>query len=272
MSCRGRTVRVLDEPLPPPFPLDRPLVFLDLETTSEDPTTARVVELGIVKIDPFGGPAKATTYRFNPGEPIPADATAVHGITDAEVEGLARFDAFASEILLALDFCDLGGFNILRFDLPVLQEEFGRCGMALDVSGRMLFDAMAIFHRMEPRDLAAAHRLYVGRDMEDQHEATADAVAAARVLFAQVHHYPNLADDPKALHRWIQQDRPYLDVLSQWWDTTPAKRVDWVFRRGKHEGKTLAEVAHRHRDYLKWMAYKAEAMSGQVRAVVRAFL
>lgn len=257
----------------PPFPLNRPLVVIDAESTGPSPRQDRLVELSLVIFRPGEDAPGVRTRRFNPGVPIPPEATAVHGITDDDVALEEPFSRRASSLLLALDGCDLAGFGLRRFDLPLLQAEFGRCGMNLDHRGRLLLDALAIFHRMEPRDLAAAHRLYVGAELEGAHSAEGDAKAAAAVLFGQVGHYADLPRDPEALHAWLDEDRPYESDLEAWFDTAAGpKPVDWTFRRGKHVGATLGYVAHHHADYLSWMANKADDMSPQVVEVVRRFL
>ena len=67
-----------------PFQLDRPLVFFDLETTGLDLKNDRIIELAFIKWTPTGDILERER-RFNPGMPIPPEATAVHGITDADV-------------------------------------------------------------------------------------------------------------------------------------------------------------------------------------------
>jgi len=59
--------------------LDRPLAILDLETTGTDPKADRIVEISILKLMP-GEQPDHRTRRVNPGIPIPAAATEIHGI------------------------------------------------------------------------------------------------------------------------------------------------------------------------------------------------
>ena len=90
--------------------------------------------------------------------PISPGATAVHGITDEDVADEPSFAATAKSLAELLEPCDLAGFNIRRFDLPMLLEEFKRAGTSFSIQGRRLIDAQVIFHREEPRDLSAAAR------------------------------------------------------------------------------------------------------------------
>jgi DNA polymerase III epsilon subunit-like protein len=63
-----------------------PLVILDVETTGLGPD-ARVVSVAAVGLAPRSEPRLAFAWLVNPGVPIPPDATAIHGITDADVAG-----------------------------------------------------------------------------------------------------------------------------------------------------------------------------------------
>src|SRR5688500_20273897 len=85
-----------------PFDLDRPLAFLDLETTGLNPRVDRIVELAIVRVTP-DGEVLERARRFNPGVPIPAEASAVHGITDADVAGEPSYSQTARSLLELLD-------------------------------------------------------------------------------------------------------------------------------------------------------------------------
>lgn len=257
-----------------PFALNRPLVFVDLETTSAKPHEARIVEISLVIFRPGGDGPEVKTRRLNPTVPIPEEATAIHGIRDEDVAAEPMFSQIASSLLLALDHVDLGGFNLRRYDLPVLEAEFNRCGMTLDVTGRLLLDGMAVFHRMEPRDLAGAVRFYLGREHDGAHSAEVDALAAADVLFAQMERYRDagLPGDPQELHTWLDESHPYETPVDAWFDRSPSPNpIDWIVRRGKHSGKTLGWVAANEAGFLAWMLFKAGDMPEAVKDVVRPF-
>ena len=64
--------------------LDRPLAVFDIESTGITPTRDRIVEIAVLKIMP-DGESRSTVRRLNPQIPIPAAASAVHGIYDADV-------------------------------------------------------------------------------------------------------------------------------------------------------------------------------------------
>jgi DNA polymerase III subunit epsilon len=247
-----------------PFALERPLVFFDLETTGLDFKNDRIIELAFIKLTPQGDVLERVR-RFNPGIPIPPEATAVHGITDADVAGELPFCRTARSLVDILDGCDLAGFNIRRFDVQMLIQELKRCGFELSLEGRRILDVQTIFHREEPRDLSAAAQFYLGRDHEEAHTALGDIRTSAAVLGAQLRRYAHVPRDLDGLHAYCDQYAPMRTELDRWF----AKSADGlVFRRGRHRGQTLSAVAEEARDYLRWML-GAEDMDEEVLCVVR---
>lgn len=169
----------------------RPKVYLDIEGTSPDPATARIVELAVLKVMPDRS-EKQWCQRFNPGVPIPAEATAVHGITDADVADCPTFYERGRGVMLAFDGCDLAGYNLTNYDVPLLWEEFYRAGLIWDLSQINIVDVEKIFKKREQRTLGAAVSFYCGREHEGAHGALADALATRDVLMAQLDRYPEL--------------------------------------------------------------------------------
>ena len=119
--------------------LKRPLVFFDLETTGVDTAKDRIVEISMVKVMPNGDEV-VRTRLINPQMPIPADATAIHGITDEDVKDAPTFAQIAKSLAQFIEGCDFGGFNSNRFDLPMLVEEFMRAGVDVDFKRRKFID------------------------------------------------------------------------------------------------------------------------------------
>lgn len=248
-----------------PITLSRPVAFLDLETTGLSRGEDRIVELALLILHPDGRVVDKVR-RFNPEMPIPAEASAVHGIHDADVSGEAPFRSRARSLAALLEGCDLAGFNIRGFDLHILLEEFRRAEVPFDLEDRRLIDAQVIFHREEPRDLAAAARFYVQDEHIGAHGARADVHMTARVLAAQLTRYPGLPDDIDGLHAYCDEARPFLTEFQKWFSGSDLD--DCVFARGKHRGTRLAEVAASSPDYLEWML-TASDMPGEVLAAVR---
>ncbi len=247
------------------LPLERPLAFIDLETTGLSVVDDRIVELALVRVKRDGSTIEQVR-RFNPEVPIPPEASAVHGITDEDVKEEAPFRSRARSLAKLLDPCDLAGFNMRRFDLPMLLAEFRRAGVEFDPLTRRLIDVQQIFHREEPRDLSAAVRFYLGRELEQAHSALADARASVAILASQLERYPGLPASVEALHRYCDEVGPFQTEIDRWFQASEDGAL--VFRRGKHKGVALAAVAALEPDYLHWMV-GADEMPVEVIRVVQ---
>ncbi|RYD98333.1 MAG: 3'-5' exonuclease [Sphingobacteriales bacterium] len=224
--------------------LERPLVFFDLETTGTNIAADRIVEICAIKLNPDGSQAELHEL-INPTIPIPAEATAVHKITN---EMVADKPTFAERAEAYADFfcnCDLGGYNIKRFDVPMLMEEFARIGKyPVKVSDTHMVDVMAIYHQREKRDLAAAVRFYCDRDHTDAHSAKADVQATIDVLKQQLLRYEDLQPNTSFLHNLLDDG---LVDLSRRFVRDSSGNI--VFNFGKHKGKNVESEP----GYLEWM-------------------
>ncbi len=258
----------MSEPVPFPIVLDRPLIFLDLETTGLRVGTDRIIETAIIRLSPSGDVTERVR-RFNPEMPIPPEATSIHGITDDDVADQPPFAARARSLLELLEPCDLAGFNVRRFDLPMLLTEFRRSSLSFDPHDRRIVDIQMIFHREEPRDLGAAVRFYLDRELEDAHSALADIRATAAVLTAQLNRYPHLPRDLGKLNQYCDEVRPFETEVDRWFLATADRGR--IFRRGRHRDRALAEVVRDEPDYLGWML-SADDMDEGVKEIVRAAL
>ena len=229
--------------------LKNPLVFFDLETTGTNINTDRIVEICYLKVYPNGN-EESKTLRINPEMHIPEDASAIHGIYDADVADCPTFKDVAKKIASDIEGCDLAGFNSNRFDIPVLAEEFLRAGVDIDLMKRKFVDVQVIYHKLERRTLSAAYKFYCDKDLEDAHTAEADTRATYEVLKAQLDHYPEeLVND--------------INFLSEY--SCHTKNVDFagrivyneqgveVFNFGKYKGMSVAEVLKKDLGYYGWI-------------------
>ena len=229
--------------------LQRPLAIIDLETTGVSVMTDRIVEIAILKLLP-NGDSKSFTNRVNPEMPIPPSATAVHGIFDADVALEPSFKQLAPRVREFLKGCDIGGYNVRRFDLPLLKKEFERIGSPLEDADAHVIDMQTIFHTREPRDLSAALRYYCDKEHTGAHGALADVEATAEIFMAQLDRYDDLPKDIPALELVVHPRDP------SWVDDDG--KIVWegdeiVLTFGKHKGKSLRELVRNETRYLDWV-------------------
>jgi len=227
--------------------LERPIVFIDLETTGINIATDRVIEIAIVKIMP--DKTKLVKHKLiNPQMPIPKASTDIHGITDDKVKDAPSFKEVANEIKQFIDNADLSGYNSNRFDIPLLMEEFLRAGIVLDMSSRRLLDVQTIFHMMEKRTLEAAYKFYCAKDLVDAHSAEADASATWEILEAQLERYANLGNTVDTVLQFTGEEK-YVDFARRFVLDNDVE----VFNFGKHKGRSVVEVLKAEPQYYDWM-------------------
>ncbi|MCD7935811.1 MAG: 3'-5' exonuclease [Tannerellaceae bacterium] len=228
--------------------LKNPLVFFDLETTGINIVKDRIVEISYVKVFP-NGKEETKTRRINPGIPIPAESTAIHGITDEDVKDCPTFKEIAKSLASQIEGCDLAGFNSNRFDIPMLAEEFLRAGVDLDLNKRKFVDVQTIFHKMEQRTLSAAYKFYCNKDLENAHSAEADTIATYEILQAQLDRYPDLQNDINFLSQYscFNNNVDFAGRLIY------NDKGEEVINFGKYKGKNAEEVLKNDPGYYSWI-------------------
>lgn len=228
--------------------LNRPLVFFDLETTGVNIGTDRIVEISILKVHPNGN-KESYTWLVNPEIEIPAEAIAVHGITNEKVVTEPTFKELAAKVSDLIADCDLAGFNSNRFDIPLLAEELMRAGIDFDMDNRKAIDVQVIYHKKEKRNLSAGYQFYCGKELEGAHSAEADTLATYEILNAQVEKYEDLEST--------------VDALSEY--SSHSKRADFagfilfndnkqeIFSFGKYKGRLVEDVLKENPGYNSWI-------------------
>jgi DNA polymerase-3 subunit epsilon len=243
--------------------LNRPLVVFDIESTGTSPRRDRIIELAAVKVSPDGTETEKC-WLMNPTVPIPPETTAIHGISDEIVKDCPTFADKAAEIFAFFDGCDLSGFNADRFDIPCLEEEFARVGLNFAPSARRHVDVQRIYHRMEPRDLTAAVRFYLGRDHAGAHGAEADARATLEVLKSQMERYPDLPKDADSMDEYLVPRDP---LNADRYGMLRWKNGELTVNFGKKKGESLRKLLLNEPNYLRWIM-KGD-FDTEVRMIVR---
>lgn len=228
--------------------LNKPICFFDLETTGTNIAKDRIVEVSILKVFPNGN-KESVTWRVNPTVKIPAETTAIHGISDEDVAGEPTFKELAKKVYEMIKGCDLGGYNSNRFDIPLLAEELLRAEIEFDIKSALAIDVQTIFHKKEKRTLEAAYKFYCDKNLENAHSAEADTLATFEVLEAQLDRYPDLENDMKWLATFSSHKK-YVDFAGFFAFNKEGKEV---FSFGKHRGKLVEKVLEDEPGYYGWI-------------------
>jgi len=187
----------------------------------------------------------------NPGMRIPAEATAVHGITDEMVADAPKFPLVAPAIVHGLEGCDLVAFNGSKLDVPFLQREIKDAGLGWQVPEPI--DPWRINLKYRPRSLSDLYREAFGEEMGGAHDALADVRGMMRLLRWQAENYSGMPRTPAAILGIFSEARPgCIDSEGKfaWRDG-----IAVVNFGNKWAGTRLerAKYDHKFRDYLGWM-------------------
>jgi DNA polymerase III subunit epsilon len=229
--------------------LKKPIVFFDLETTGVNVSADRIVEIALIKINTDS--SREEFHRLvNPTMPIPVHVSEIHGIYDIDVKDKPTFKEIVEEVAAFIGESDLAGYNCLKFDVPLLAEEFMRAEFPIDLLNRDIIDVQNIYHKMEPRTLSAAVQFYCDKNLDNAHSALADTRATLDVFIAQLDKYETLANKVEELSDFSRFGPKSADFANR---IIFNEKGQEVFNFGKHKGKTVEEVFKVEPGYYSWM-------------------
>lgn len=214
--------------------LDTPMLAFDVESTGVDVETDRIVTATAVVADPVAKTAEPTSWLVNPGIEIPAEATAIHGVTTDEARLLGADPAEAiAEIAIQIaeaweQDMPVVAFNA-AYDLTLLAREMRRHGVGeLKATGPVI-DPMCIDRALDPyrkgkRTLADVCAHY-GVTQTDAHSSVGDALAAARLAWK----LPRAYKDLRNLDLWELHERQV-----GWREAWATEFEAYLRRKGEH--------------------------------------
>ncbi|MFO8054568.1 MAG: 3'-5' exonuclease [Bacteroidales bacterium] len=241
--------------------LTKPLVFFDLETTGTNIMKDRIVEISMLKIHTDGQKTNYT-QRINPEIPVSKEAEKVHGLSNEMLKNEPTFEEVSSKIATFIGSSDLAGYNLMKFDIPILVEAFLRSGIEFTIKDRRIIDVQNIFHKMEQRTLKAAYKFYCGANLENAHSAEADTVATYEILRAMLDKYRDVEFEDKEgnISRPVINNMDALDSFSKYNRNADLmgqiiynEKDQEVFNFGKYKGQIVEEVFQREPQYYDWM-------------------
>jgi DNA polymerase-3 subunit epsilon len=209
--------------------IDQPMSAFDVESTGKDPDDARIVTATLVTIEPGTEPV-VKAWLADPGVDIPDEAAGIHGITTEHARQFGRpAREVIDEVRLALADAWFTGPVIAynaSYDLTVVTREVARHHKTpFEVAGPVIdpyiIDKALDRWRKGSRKLTEVCAHY-GVRLDGAHNATEDALAAARVAWKQARIYPTQVGHvtPAELHEmtagWFtEQQLRFADHLTQ---------------------------------------------------------
>ena len=255
--------------LPAPLMVDvleghRVLAF-DLETTGISTNNDRIVQVALIGADADGNPVHHDIL-VNPQRPIPRDASRVHGIYDQDVRGKPIFKECANELAELMEGAVIVGHNARKFDMPLLQNEFYRCGIS-PPKPLVVLDTLEAVRRLKiprPHNLGAQCARH-GIDLSNAHDAAADAAACLLLLWKVMRDHPSsFRRSLQEIEEWLisgevrkdesELGRALSDLESL--DKNGRIRIDegaYIVAFGRHRGKDLQSIEREDPRYVDWL-------------------
>jgi DNA polymerase-3 subunit epsilon len=277
--------------------LPRDLIVFDTETTGPDPAVDRVCEIGFIHIKRDGTVREWQSY-IHPTIPMPHEACygnpatgyEGHGITDEKLNscrhcGLSEggtdahqqlgdnphtfqrqptFAELAPHLIKGFADSDLSGYNIKRFDVPIMAAEFKRAGIEWAYDKLLLLDGYRIWQYSEARTLSDACERFLKRKHTGAHRALDDVRASLEIIRAQLKEYDRLPRSLQKLHELLYPVDPNA--------IDPDGKIIWVNGiatmnfGSKYKGKPLHMMARRDLD---WLANTATGISPSVKRICK---
>jgi len=239
---------------------NRDIVWFDLETTGVNTSKDRIIEICMVKTDSEGKEKDMYYSLVNPGKDVEMskEAEEKHGISMESLQDKDSFMYIAREVYDFIEGCDLGGYNALFFDIPMLVEEFMRAGIVFNHRSVNVIDPFLIYSKYERRDLSTAYTKYTGKTLEGAHAAQVDIRATMEIFEAQKKLY-DMPQTSKEINDEVNESRKDLVDLSGKFKFAEINgKREIVFNFGKWKGISFKEVFEKDSRYFEWMINKGE--------------
>ena len=222
------------------------IVIFDLETTGVDVVNDRICSICCIKL--VNGETIEKSLLINPTIKIPKEASDVHGITDEMVKDKPTFKQISVGVLEFLAGCSIGGFNSNKYDIPLLQAEFARCGIEWNLEGIAFVDVLALERTLNGNKLSDVYKRYTGTELEVAHDATVDVKATIEILKCQIEKH-SLPTDAAELDKLTQGEKERADISGNLYK----KEGEYYFAFGKHIGRKVLSK----KQYGEWMLNQA---------------
>lgn len=234
--------------------IKKDIIYFDVETTGLDITTDKIIEIFALKVK-VDGTSEKLYHLINPEKEVSIDAYKAHGYTLEMLSEYPTFNQVSDEIFSFFRNCDLAGYNIIKFDIPMLTEELLNSGKAFNPFKVNIVDGFKIITHFESYKLGDVYERYFGEELENAHSAEYDVLATKKVIEKQCELYD--LSDPKIINTLLRSNdkgHNYLDFNGTFYEY----KGDYYYGVGKHKNEKVCD----HKDYLNWLLTKSNYPKG----------
>lgn len=246
--------------------IEKDTIFFDLETTGTIIQSDKIIQLVGIKYKMDRSTVSLSRY-FNPEMDIPQEAFEKHGLSREFLKDYPTFASCAQEVYDFFNGCDIGGYNVVKFDMAFLYDELSRNGKNLKFINTNMLDSFMLQNKFEPRTLEASYQRMFGEPFENAHDAMSDILATIRIFEKQLELYK--LDDKKAseishIVRSTQMNEKVIDLSGFFRQGIDGQ---YYYEKGKHRNKLVKDELQ----YLYWLAHESN-METNVKDVAKMFL
>ena len=239
--------------------MEKDIIWFDLESTGINTATDRVIEICMIKKTSLGKEIERFQSYVNPeGMESRPEAIEKHGITPEMLADKPTFKTIAKKVNDFIGDCDLGGYNILYFDIPLLTQELFRSGIPFNHRSRKIIDPFLIQTAYEPRDLSSTYQRMTGKVLENAHAAEADIEATIEIFDCQKAKYSLPASHAEIEESSIKNRKDQVDLANRFKIAEIDGKREIVFNFGKNKGKIFKDVFSEDASYIDWMINKGD--------------
>lgn len=225
-------------------------VTFDLETTSKNVVDAKICEICIKKINKESKTITEVFHKYvNPLIDIDPEAIKIHGLTNDFLNNHLPFNDIAPMVADFINDSDINGYNIINYDIPVLQKEFDAANVDFVITQNCkILDSYIIFKRDTPRNLEAAYLFYTGNQIKDAHKAAGDVDTTIAVVLKQLEDHPEMSFEE--LCNYSTYNKELFDINGKFFLD---KDGDICLSFGKYKDMKISVIKKRERAYLEWI-------------------
>lgn len=224
------------------------LATFDLETSHKEAEKAKICWICIKKISKETKSIVSVFNRYvNPIIDIDPESEKVHGLSNNFLSNHLTFKEIAPFVVDFLEDVDIiNGYNIVNFDIPILQKELDDADIDFVITTKMkILDSFNIFKRDTPRNLTAAYKFYTGNDLSGAHDASVDVDATIAVMMKQIEDYSHMSLD--RLCDFSLFEKEIFDINNKFYKDSNG---DVLFNFGKYKDKKTRIV---DKGYIDWI-------------------